>query len=189
VSIAETAPLGVNVINVFNEGNAFGMVERYGLHVVASAEELAEVITEAGSALDEPPDDGSTDAEAATGPATLSGTGEFEAMVDDHGGDRATATALAGEAVGRIETVGDVDVFTITVDQMGTLAIFSVGPTDLTGRLETAEGEAVAIDDDDGAWYNFSLEGAVAPGTYLLRVSHCCDGTGNYAVSASFTPN
>ena len=47
----------------------------------------------------------------------------------------------------------------------------------------------VAANDDGGGWYNFSLEGAVAPGTYLLSVTHCCAGTGAYGLSSSFTPN
>ena len=182
VSVAETAPLGASVINVFNEGSAFATVERYGVHVVASAAELAEFVSQ--------PDADAADPEAApSGPEALAGTGAIEALIDDHGADEATATALDGDAVGRLEAAGDVDMFKITVEQAGTLSISSVGPTDVFGRLETAEGAAVAADDDGGAWYNFSLEGAVAPGTYLLSVTHCCAGTGAYALSSSFTPN
>ncbi len=185
VSVAETAPLGVSVIAVFNEGSAFATVERYGVHIVASAAELAEFISEPGAT-----DAGTVDAEAEQiGPATLAGTGEVEALADDHGADLATATTLDGGAVGRLEAAGDVDMFKITVGQAGTLSISSAGPTDVSGRLETAEGAVVAADDDGGAWYNFSLEGAVAPGTYLLSVTHCCAGTGAYGLSSSFTPN
>ena len=79
--------------------------------------------------------------------------------------------------------------FKITVGQAGTLRVSSAGPTDVSGRLETADGAVVAADDDGGDWYNFSLEGAVAPGTYLLSVTHCCAGTGAYGLSSSFTPN
>ena len=182
VSVAETAPLGVSVINVFNEGSAFATVERYGVHVVASAAELAEFINE--------PDADAAGPEAEpSGPATLAGTGEVEALADDHGDDLATATTLDGLAVGRLETAGDVDMFKITVGQAGTLRVSSAGPTDVSGRLETADGAVVAADDDGGDWYNFSLEGAVAPGTYLLSVTHCCAGTGAYGLSSSFTPN
>ena len=185
VSVAETAALGVSVIDVFNEGSAFATVERYGVHIVASAAELAEFISEPDTT-----DADTADAEAdPSGPATLAGTGEVEALADDHGADLATATTLDGGAVGRLETAGDVDMFKITVGQAGTLAISSVGPTDVVGRLETAEGAAVAAEDDGGDWYNFSLEGAVAPGTYLLSVTHCCAGTGAYGLSSSFTPN
>ena len=185
VSVAETAPLGVSVIDVFNEGNAFATVERYGVHIVASVAELAEFISEP-QATDADTADGEAEP---SGPATLAGTGEIEALADDHGADLATATTLDGAAVGRIETTGDVDMFKITVGQAGTLAISSAGPTDVSGRLETAEGAVVAADDDGGDWYNFSLEGAVAPGTYLLSVTHCCAGTGAYGLSSSFTPN
>ena len=187
VSVAETAPLGVSVIDVFNEGNAFATVERYGVHIVASAAELAEFVSEPAET-----DADTADAEAEvepSGPATLAGTGEVEALVDDHGADLASATVLDGAAVGRLETADDVDMFKIMIGQAGTLKISSAGPTDVTGRLETAEGAAVAANDDGGAWYNFSLEGAVAPGTYLLSVTHCCEGTGTYGLSTSFTPN
>ncbi len=185
VSVAETAALGVSVIYVFNEGSAFATVERYGVQIVANAAELAEFISQPDAT-----DAETADAEAApSGPATLAGTGEVEALADDHGADLATATTLDGSAVGRLEAAGDVDMFKITVEQAGTLVISSAGPTDVFGRLETVEGVVVAADDDGGGWYNFSLEGAVAPGTYLLSVTHCCAGTGAYGLTSSFTPN
>ncbi len=51
------------------------------------------------------------------------------------------------------------------------------------------DGSIVVADDDGGQWYNFAIRESLAPGTYLLRVTHCCAGTGEYRLSTTFTPN
>ncbi len=90
---------------------------------------------------------------------------------------------------GRLETANDVDLFKIVVEQAGTLAVNSAGPTDVLAVLEAADGSVVGGDDDSGQWYNFAFSQTLAPGTYYLRVTHCCAGTGNYRLSTTFSPN
>ena len=178
VSIVETAPLAVSVFGVYNEGNAFRSVQRYGVRVVASAEELAAFLNDADSG------EVTTDE-----PQAIAGSGEVERLTDDHSSDRGSATALSGAASGRLVSGDDADLFKIVVDQAGTLTVNSAGPTDLTGTLETAEGAVIATDDDGGPWYNFRIEKSVSPGTYYLRVTHCCAGAGQYRLSSRLVPD
>lgn len=166
VSIDATAALGHNVLAVYNEGAGFRAIGRYGVNVLAEAAN-------------------SLDADA----TLLIGSGSVEALGDDVGGDPATAVALSGDARGRLETADDADLFKIVVESAGTLAVSSAGPTDLVGTLETADGSVVVADDDSGQWYNFAFSESVAPGTYFLRVTHCCAGTGEYRLSTTFTPD
>ncbi len=166
VSIDATAALGLNVLDVYNEGAAFRAVGRYGVNVLAAA----------ASPLD-------------TDGTLLIGSGSVEALGPDVGGDPATAVALSGDARGRLETADDADLFKIVVERAGTLAVSSAGPTDLVGTLESGDGSVVVADDDSGQWYNFAFSESLAPGTYFLRVSHCCAGTGEYRLSTTFTPN
>ncbi|MFQ5953717.1 MAG: hypothetical protein ACE5JZ_01465 [Kiloniellales bacterium] len=169
VSIDDTAALGLNVLDVYNEGAAFRAVGRYGVHVVAGAAEL--------------------DPSLAADAAMLEGSGAVEGLSDDFSADPATAAALTGSLSGRLETTGDADLFKIVVEQPGTLAVNSAGPTDLMGTLETASGSIVVADDDSGQWYNFALSQSLDTGTYYLRVTHCCAGTGDYRLTTTFTPN
>ena len=64
----------------------------------------------------------------------------------------------------------------------------SSGGSDLVATLEDGVGNVIARSDDDGSWYNFSISETLGAGTYYLRVSHCCQGIGDYAVTATFTP-
>lgn len=169
VSIDVGAALGLNVFDVYNEGGAFRAIGRYGVQVVAGAAEL----------------DPSMDTKA----AMLAGSGAVEGLSDDAGADAAGAVALTGPFSGRLETAGDVDLFKIVLDSPGTLAVSSAGPTDVVGALETAGGSVVATDDDGGPWYNFALSQSLDAGTYYLRVTHCCAGTGEYRLTTTFTPN
>ena len=166
VSIDATAALGHNVLAVYNEGAGFRAIGRYGVNVLAKAANLL-------------------DADA----TLLIGSGSVEALGDDVGGDPATAVALSGDTRGRLETADDADLFRIVVESAGTLAVSSAGPTDLVGTLETADASVVVADDDSGQWYNFAFSESLAPGTYFLRVTHCCAGTGEYRLSTTFTPN
>ena len=166
VSIDATAALGHNVLAVYNEGAGFRAIGRYGVNVLA----------EAANSLD-------------ADVTLLIGSGSVEALDNDIGGDPATAVALNGDARGRLETADDADLFKIVVESAGTLAVSSAGPTDLVGTLETGDGSVVVADDDSGQWYNFAIRESLSPGTYFLRVTHCCAGTGEYRLSTTFTPN
>lgn len=177
VSVGGIAALGVNLFHAFTEGRAFRPVASYGVHVTASAEELRSLAHgESGGGS------------GATPPPALAGSGNVTPLPDDHGNDSASATLLGAGVAARLEVSGDVDVFRIVVAQPGKLVVASSGATDVAAVLESADGIAVAADDDGGTWYNFRIEHSVAPGTYFLRVRHCCKGSGRYGVTATFTP-
>ncbi len=74
---------------------------------------------------------------------------------------------------------------TVEVTEPGRIAFASEGATDLAARLETADGAAVAADDDSGADYGFSLGADLRPGRYVLILTHCCGGGGRYHVTAT----
>src|SRR6185369_6127037 len=88
----------------------------------------------------------------------------------------AAVLAVPGSANGTIVRGIDEQYFKIVATQAGTLTLSSSGGTDLKARLEDAAGTLLASSDDDGTGYNFKLSGTIAPGTYYLRVSHCCGG-------------
>lgn len=103
---------------------------------------------------------------------------------------RASAKALVLAAAGEGLLAGDGQdqYWRIDVTAAGTLILVSSGGADLKGTLEDAGGVGLASDDDAGGWYNFRLARAVAPGTYYLRVGHCCGGAGAYKVTATLGP-
>ncbi|MSO92494.1 MAG: hypothetical protein EXQ86_03735 [Rhodospirillales bacterium] len=175
VSIGPAAVLGVNIIHAFNEGRAFRPVASYGVHVTASPEELQALVSD-GAGTSAPP------------PPALPGTGQVLALTDDFGNDAATAVVLSGPTAGRIEVADDIDLFRVVVTQGGTLVVTSSGGTDVKASLESMDGAVIAADDDGGPWYNFRVESSVAPGTYVVRVAHCCRGTGRYGISFTLSP-
>jgi hypothetical protein len=101
---------------------------------------------------------------------------------------KATAAALVipGSATGTIVRGTDEQFYKIDATAPGTLTLSSSGGADLKAKLEDSAGKVLATSDDDGTGYNFKLTGTIAPGTYYLRVSHCCGGIGTYQVSAGF---
>ena len=117
------------------------------------------------------------------------GSGSVGTVADDHAASTGSATALTsgGAAAGRIGTSGDVDLFRITTSG-GAVSASSSGGSDVVATLEDGVGNVLARSDDDGSWYNFSISQTLGAGTYYLRVSHCCEGTGDYTVTATFTP-
>ena len=168
--------LGLGVLDAFNEGRAFGALGRYGVHVVASPAELAAFLSPAAG------NQGESDAAEA-----LQGTGEAEPLIDDYGAEPTGAGELLAAVAGRLERADDVDLFKIDVQEAGTLTVDSAGPTDVQGVLESDDGTVIAADDDGGPWYNFQLSQSVVPGTYYVRVSHCCAGTGQYRLTTALT--
>jgi len=106
---------------------------------------------------------------------------------DDHGATTATASPLplGGSVQGRLGDAADADLFAVTLAGAGTLILQSAGGSDLAGQLEDGAGTVLAADDDGGGWYNFKIVRALGPGTYYLRVRHCCAGAGDYEVSAA----
>ncbi len=178
VSVHESASLGVHVLSVYEEGHAFRSLARFGIEVLASPGELLDALAS----------DPTSDGTATDQTNLLIGTGDFQPLVDDHTAVAASATPLTGTASGRLGSVGDADLFKIVVEAAGTLLVTSDGPTDVVGALETDDGSVIAVNDDGGARYNFLLEQPVTPGTYYLRVTHCCSGQGDYRLSTNLTP-
>lgn len=127
VSIDSTAELGLNVANVYNEAKSFRTVERYGIHVVAGAAELAALLAPLLVAAEAGEDAAATATDATEVPSApvLAGTGEVEPLVDDHPAETAAASVLSATASGRLEATGDVDRFKIVVDQSATLTLTS----------------------------------------------------------------
>ncbi|MBL8707484.1 MAG: PPC domain-containing protein, partial [Rhodospirillales bacterium] len=99
---------------------------------------------------------------------------------------KATATALATPATvtGKLLAGSAEQFYKITVNSAGTLTLASTGGVDVKGTLEDANGQVLATNEDGGTWYNFKLSRAVTPGTYYLRVGHCCGGTGAYQITS-----
>ena len=109
---------------------------------------------------------------------------------DDHGNTRSTATSVAvpSSTAGTL-TAGDVDYFTVTVSQPGTLTVNTSGSTDTYGTLEDASGSTLAIDDDGGSGTNFRLSSVVSAGTYYAKVSgYSGSTTGDYRLHVTFIP-
>ncbi len=194
VSIPETIPLGFNALSVYNEGKTFASLERYGLKIVSSIEELLSLIEKSAEDTDsETASTAETDAEPSTdidGIPGIAGSGTVETLTDDHPAATVDeAGELPAQLTARLETSGDIDLFKITIAAAGQLSISSAGPTDISATLETANGAVVANDDDAGPQYNFAFQTPVTPGTYYLRVNHCCGGAGSYRLSQEFSPN
>ncbi len=117
-------------------------------------------------------------------------------VADDHGNrpSEATPVTLSGTApvavTGRIDYPGDTDVFRVTVASAGTLIVRSTGGMDTVGVFLDANGQKVASNDDaQTSSVDFGLTQRVEPGTYYLAVTRWeSAGTGNYALSFSFSP-
>jgi hypothetical protein len=119
--------------------------------------------------------------------AVKDGTGAAP-VTQQAGRASAKALALAAAGEGLLAGDGQDQYWRIDVTAAGTLILVSSGGADLKGTLEDAGGVGLASDDDAGGWYNFRLSRAVAPGTYYLRVGHCCGGAGAYKVTATLGP-
>jgi hypothetical protein len=80
---------------------------------------------------------------------------------------------------------GETRRYTISIPSAGEYKFRSTGPSDVAGQLKGPDGTVVIRDDDGGAGYNFNLEATLEPGDYTLEVSHCCAGTGPFALTVS----
>ena len=100
----------------------------------------------------------------------------------------AKTLALQTQASGLLMGDGLEQFWRIDIAAAGTLTVTSSGGADLSATLEDAQGLALGSDEDSGGWYNFRLMRVVAPGTYYLRVRHCCSGAGAYQLTAALAP-
>ena len=135
--------------------------------------------------------------ETAVGPITNTSTTGVPAMAmtqtpgaqDDHGNtiDDATNLAVGGRQAGRIDPVGDRDVFRIQVAQQGTLTVYATGSIDTYGRFANRSGQVLTTNDDGGELLNFRIEREVDAATYYVEVTEWGnDDTGDYTVHARF---
>lgn len=97
----------------------------------------------------------------------------------------ATAATLApgGEARGVLSVGGEARL-AIEVTEPQRLTFLSTGASDLSARLEAADGSVIAANDDTGSGYEFSIAAELKPGGYFLSLSHCCGGGGAFHISA-----
>lgn len=112
---------------------------------------------------------------------------------DDHGNrpSEATLVTLGASPVtvpGRIDTVGDVDVFRVIVPSKGVLVVRSSGGTDTVGLLLNRDGAGLEHNDDaETRSVDFGLTSSVTAGTYYLAVSRWeSGGTGPYELQVEF---
>lgn len=160
LEILPSARLGENFVVVFNPGRGFQNTGAYKVMVV-----------DGGGAA------------AASGTAATNGATAASLT-------RAAASTLSlnTPVQGKLLGAGAEQYYRIDVTRAGTLTVASSGGTDVKGTLEDSGGQALASGDDEGGWYNFRLSQQVQPGTYYLRVGHCCGGIGAFQIDASMAP-
>ena len=106
---------------------------------------------------------------------------------NDHGDDRASATAVATDSeTPGILARGDVDWFRVTVTGPGTIEAYTSSELDTVGGL-AEEDSVVSTDDDGGDGLNFRLSQDVVAGVYFVRVGgHDAQTTGDYTLHVRF---
>ena len=110
--------------------------------------------------------------------------------VDHHGDSPPTATSFPGDSPGisGYLTVGDVDYFGVTVDELSYLEAGTGGATDTFGRLLDHVGGVIAADDDSGLGRNFAVGHRLSPGLYHLEITGAGSrAVGPYKLIASIT--
>ena len=114
---------------------------------------------------------------------------------DDHGDSAAEATAitLSGTTAGDLETSGDEDWFSFTLDSQTRVVAQTTGNTDVVGYLYYGNF-VVGRDDDSGSRGNFLIARELDAGTYFIRVHGWYDRgndtyeTGAYTLSVGPPP-
>ncbi len=113
----------------------------------------------------------------------------FRGSFGDQGSTRDTTSSVdvpsttAGEL-----TAGDIDYFTITLENDGDLTVTTTGTTDTSGVLEDSDGNVLVTDADSGESSSFSITRQVSAGTYYIKVTGAeATTTGDYSLAVSFT--
>jgi hypothetical protein len=81
---------------------------------------------------------------------------------------------------------GEEDTFRFRVESGGPHTLETDGPTDVVMALLGPDDPTILIaqDDDSGRSFNASIQAALEPGTYFVRLRHFrATGTGTYSVS------
>lgn len=114
---------------------------------------------------------------------------ETEPEPDDvHGDteDTATVVELQSGTEGYINDEDDIDFFEVTVEQVGTLVIYTTGSIDTTGTVTNEDGSVDITDEDSGSDLNFLITFSADPGTYNIKVEGNQSSTGSYILVVEF---
>ena len=114
------------------------------------------------------------------------GTANAQEPTDDHGDDRLSSTRIEYYGVsqsGRLESMGDLDVFRLDLQGRAKIEMRSSGTLDTQGRLLDSEGEVLAVDDDGGTGLNFRFVQTLDGGVYYVEVASNMD-IGDYKMTA-----
>lgn len=109
---------------------------------------------------------------------------------DDHGNSRSNATSVSSSSStpGRLETGGDIDYFSFSLSQSGSVTIQTSSSIDTYGILYNSSGNTIEEDDDDGPDNNFQISRSLNSGTYYVKVrGYSSDITGSYTLVISTT--
>ena len=115
---------------------------------------------------------------------------------DEHGNTPAQATLIAldptrtASTAGQLNTVADVDYFSVDVPHAGVLVVETSGPTATMGTVwqDGEDGEELATADSGGVGQNFRLSVRVAPGPVVIAVAGNGQQTGAYTLQVTFLP-
>ena len=110
---------------------------------------------------------------------------------DEHGNPPAQATLIAldpartAATAGQLNTVADVDYFSVDVPHAGAVVVETTGSTATVGTVWQA-GEELATAASGGAGRNFRLSVRVAPGPVVIAVAGNGQQTGAYTLQVTF---
>ena len=112
---------------------------------------------------------------------------------DDHGDDSYSATQIdvPSDTAGVLDGLVDKDYFRFSLNALGTLEVYTTGPTDTVGHIVNERALTVATDNDSGDGPNFRIVGeVVATGTYYVVVEgSILERGGSYTLHVRFTAN
>lgn len=175
LTVPDDAETGTHRLNLYDPGHAFMAAAGYDLSVVGGSE--ADSSSASSSSYNNgAPIRARTPTQLGAFNAAVAGVAPVQPL-STSGGVPGVIAAPGAEASYRIDLTGP-----------ATVAIQSSGPTDLVGRLETTTGLPIASNDDSGNWYNFQIQQSLPAGSYVLKVGHCCAGTGAFAIHTTITP-
>ena len=117
-------------------------------------------------------------------------TEPFPVVIPEDERESVILLPLGDSRTEEIDPSDDVDYFSIQVEALGQLTLWTTGTVDTIGTLGNSAGIGLAANDDenyDANELNFRIAHYVEPGTYYLKVESYESSTGNYTVYAAFT--
>ncbi len=131
---------------------------------------------------------------AVAGLLVSSGAATGQLTIDDHGNDRATATAISvgTPLAGSIDPGSDEDFFRLVLSDPTSVDIYTTGNLDTVGQLQDSDGNEISASDDIdffASLLNFQINARLDAGTYYVKVRSYRDGvnalTGSYQLSVA----